>query len=312
MVVKEIHEGETLKKIKNILRSLRRKDEAVAGIIVAVMIVGLILAVISIVQSLYVPKWMEAREAEHMGAIADQFSQLAYAIDSQAALKQPFPISTSITLGSKELGFLMSNKAFGRLSIVPNGGSYLVGLQIGSTSTGDFGVLHYSSENVYFINQNYNYEGGALILNQSEGSVFAIEPTFTVNNYKSAPIDPRVNITWSCINLQPTGDKLSISGYGTYPVRTKYSSFYNSTMNNQSIHYIQITTSYPTLWARFLNSTFASANLQYGLNNDYTISETSDTVTISFPPIPPNAIPYYLNLQVVTISAQLAPGWIGS
>jgi hypothetical protein len=287
---------------------LRRKDEAVAGIIVAVMIVGLILAVISIVQSLYVPKWMEAREAEHMGTIADQFSQLAYAIDSQAALKRPFSISTSITLGSKELGFLMSNKAFGRLSIVPDGGSYLVGLHIGSTSVGSFGVLRYSSENAYFINQNYDYEGGALILNQSEGSVFAIEPTFTVIYNKTALPTPKVNITWSCINLQPAGDKLSISGYGTYPVRTKYLSFYNSTTNkSQSVQTIQISTLYPALWARFLNSTLLDAYMLYG--TDYTISQTSDTVTMTFPRVD---ISYYLNLQVETISTQLAPGWVGS
>src|SRR5512136_2524116 len=98
------------KRIK--MRSIQTKDEEVAGIVVAVMIVGLVLAVISIIQTIYIPKWMEAREAEHMGVVSDQFSQLKFAVDTQIALKENTPVSTSITLGSRELGFFISNKAF--------------------------------------------------------------------------------------------------------------------------------------------------------------------------------------------------------
>lgn len=293
--------------MKKVLKSLKKKDEAVAGIIVAVMIVGLIIAVISIIQSLYVPKWMEAREAEHMGTIADQFSQLAFAIDSQAAMKQPTPISTSITLGSKELGFLSSNKAFGRLAIVPNEGSYIIGLDIGSTSTGSFGTLRYASENAYFLNQDYYYEAGAVILNQTEGSVFVIEPTFTVNHSAS-----KVNLSWTCININPIGDKLSISGYGTYPVRTTFAAFTNaSTDISESVKTIEIMTSHPSLWLRFLNSTLSNAKLVNG--SDYTLVKTSGTATVTFSHGGTNSVTnYYLNLKVVTISTQLAPGWIES
>jgi hypothetical protein len=292
--------------MKKVLKSLKKKDEAVAGIIVAVMIVGLIIAVISIIQSMYVPKWMEAREAEHMGVIADQFSQLSFAIDSEAAMKQPVPISTSITLGSKELGFLSSNKAFGRLAIVPNEGSYIIGLDIGSTSTGSFGTLHYSSENAYFINQDYCYEAGALILNQTEGSVFTIEPTFsaTVNASRGT-----VNLSWTCININPTGDKLSISGYGTYPVRTTFLSYTNtSTDISQSVKTLQITTSFPSLWLRYLNSTLSKANLING--TDYTLAKTSGVAAVTF--LHDHIFHYYLNLKIITISTQLAPGWIES
>lgn len=288
------------------MKSIKKKDEAVAGIIVAVMIVGLIIAVISIIQSLYVPKWMESREAEHMGTIADQFSQLAFAIDSQAAMKQPIPISTSITLGSKELGFLSSNKAFGRLAIIPNGGSYIIGLDIGSTSTGSFSTLQYASENSYFLDQQYNYEAGALILNQTEGSVFTLEPTFSATYNASRGT---ANLSWTCINLNPIGDKLSISGYGTYPIRTTYLSFSNtSTDISQSVKTFQIMTSFPSLWIRFLNTTLSNANLING--TDYTVAKTSNTATITF--LHNHVLHYYFNLKVVTISTELAPGWIES
>jgi hypothetical protein len=45
--------------MRKLIQTIKKKDEAVAGIVVAVMIVGLVLAVISIIQTIYVPKWMD-------------------------------------------------------------------------------------------------------------------------------------------------------------------------------------------------------------------------------------------------------------
>jgi hypothetical protein len=201
------------------IRSIKTKDEAVAGIVVAVMIVGLVLAVVSIVQTIYVPKWMESREAEHMGVVSDQFSQLKFSIDTQIALKENVPISSSITLGSRELGFFMSNKAFGRLALIPAGWDYRITRTVGDTYEDNFGILRYTSENAYFLNQAYNYEIGGIILNQTQGSVFIIKPEFSALYNTSTR---HVDLSLRCIDLVPNDEKLSISGYGTYPVRTKY------------------------------------------------------------------------------------------
>ena len=71
------------------LRSLKDQDHGVVGIVVAFLITGLIVIVISIVQTVYVPKWMEQAEADHMEIVADQFSQLKFAIDTQSAIRKP-------------------------------------------------------------------------------------------------------------------------------------------------------------------------------------------------------------------------------
>jgi len=62
-----------MKQKQNMIRSLKTRNEAVAGIVVAVMIVGLVLAVVSIIQTIYVPKWMETREAEHNLGVDGEF-----------------------------------------------------------------------------------------------------------------------------------------------------------------------------------------------------------------------------------------------
>lgn len=283
-----------------LIRSLKTKNEAVAGIVVAVMIVGLVLAVVSIIQTIYVPKWMETREAEHMGVVSDQFSQLKFAVDSQIALQKNSPISSSITLGSRELGFFVSNKAFGRLAINTNGWAYRVVTTIGNTYEDNLGVLRYNSENAYFLNQAYTYESGGVVLDQTQGYVYIIKPDLSVNYNTSLR---QVTLSLRCIDLVPTDERTSITGYGTYPIRTQY-----LTSTNTSIDLIQsltIITSYPNIWYNFVNATLSDAYLVK--NTDYTITKTSNQVTLSFNYPPLNNV--ILDLEKCSISTQITLGW---
>jgi len=286
--------------MRKIIKSLRKKDEAVAGIVVAVMIVGLVLAVISIIQTIYIPKWMESREAEHMGVVADQFSNIKFTIDTQIALKENVPVATSITLGSRELGFFMSNKAFGRLALISNGWAYRFVRTAGDTYEDNYGILRYSSENAYFLNQIYNYEIGGVVLNQTEGAVFIIKPEFSVLYNASTRI---ANLSLTCIDLVPNDEKTSISGYGTYPVRTEYMSATNTTIT--SLKTFVVTTPFSSIWYTFLNTTLSDANLVK--NTDYTITKTSNQVTITFNSPPLTNV--NLDLTKIQIAAQITPGW---
>jgi hypothetical protein len=292
-----------MKQNRKEIRSIKTKDEAVAGIVVAVMIVGLVLAVVSIVQTIYVPKWMEAREAEHMGVVSDQFSQLKFAVDSQIVLKENIPISSSITLGSRELGFFMSNKAFGRLALISNGWAYRITRTPGDTYEDNLGILRYTSENAYFLNQAYNYETGGVILNQTQGAVFIIKPEFSVLYNTSIR---QVDLSFTCVDLVPTDEKVSITGYGTYPVRTEYITSTNNTIS--LVKSLTIITPFPTIWFNFLNSTLSDAHLVK--NTDYTITKSSNQVTVSFTYPPLTSV--ILDLEKITISTQISPGWSNS
>ncbi len=286
--------------MRKIIKSIRKKDEAVAGIVVAVMIVGLVLAFISIIQTIYIPKWMESREAEHMGVVANQFSDLKFTIDTQIALKEDVPVSSSITLGSRELGFFMSNKAFGRLALISGGWAYRIVRTAGDTYEDNYGILRYTSENAYFLNQIYNYEVGGVILNQTEGAVFIIKPEFSAKYNTSTRI---ANLSLTCVDLVPNDEKTSISGYGTYPVRTEYVSATNTTIT--SVKTIIVFSPFSSIWYNFLNATLSDENLVK--NTDYTITKTSNQVTITFN-TPPLTI-VNLDFKKIQISAQITPGW---
>jgi cell division protein FtsL len=171
-----------MKKNRRVLQNLKKKDDAVAGIIVAILLVGLIISVLAIIQTVYVPRWMEQKEAEHMHTVLDQFSLLKFAIDTQAISgSSDISLSTSITLGSKEWPIFSSSRAYGTLEIIEEGTEFKI-MDTGGTQllTSTFGIIKYSSSNAYYLDKTYVYETGALISSQSDGNVMSIVPNFFV------------------------------------------------------------------------------------------------------------------------------------
>src|SRR5512136_787170 len=105
------------------MKILKKKttDNAVVGVVTAILLVGLIVAVVSLVQTMYIPKIMKEREADHMDKVAEQFTYLTSVIDGQAADgAKNMPTATSVTLGSKELPYMLSIRAYGSLEILDN------------------------------------------------------------------------------------------------------------------------------------------------------------------------------------------------
>ncbi len=285
------------------VRKAKNADDAVVGIVAAFLIVGLIVAVVSVIQTVYIPKWMEQQEANHMEGIGNQFAQLKYAIDQHMLTRQKgIPITTSITLGSKELPFLMSSRAFGSLAIIPDQCSITVKNSTGVTKFScPVGIIEYSSANAYYLNQDYIYEAGAVILNQNQGNTMVIKPNFLVSK------EEKVSISFIITNISVVAGKNSIAGYGTYPIQTEFS-YYNDTIPViQNVSTITIGTHYQNAWDIFINTTLRNQGLNYQkYGTDYTITISESGITVNFTD-PSNV---NLDLKIIKINAQVAPGWI--
>jgi len=232
--------------MKNI-KKITKSDNAVVGIVATFLIVGLIVAIISVIQTVYIPKWMEQSEAEHMETVTEQFSQLKFAIDTQSAIKQKdTPISTPITLGNKELPFLMSSRAYGFLDLYPDKCTVII--NDSDYNSYSLGVIKYSSANSYYLNQVYIYEAGAVILSQSQGNTILIKPAFSVtSNGKN------VSLSFSITNISTIGGKRSIHGYGIYPIQTEYLSS-NTPILFKNISKVSINTDYGDAWQKFFKN----------------------------------------------------------
>jgi len=279
-------------------KKLKNSDNAIVGIVAAFLIIGLIIAVLSLVQTQYVPKWMEEKEADHMSQVADQFAQLKYSIDTHSVNKiKNTPISTSITLGSKELPYLMSVRSFGQLEIIDNAGGLNIANNTESLFNCSLGSIKYSSSNAYFINQNYVYEYGGVILSQSDGNTMKIRPSIFVK------FEENVTITFDLISISTIGGKGAISGFDTYPIQTEYLSLDSlPTITNISKFYL--TTSYTDAWYSFLNNTLINAGLKY--RDNYSMIKNNENITVIFD----NSVTVNVEINIFDIGAQIAPGWI--
>jgi hypothetical protein len=279
-------------------------DSAVVGMVSAILIIGLIVAVISIIQVIYVPVIMEQREAEHMDKVTEQFGSLTSIIDSQASNKMKgVPIATFVTLGNKELPFLVSSKAFGTLEILNKSCTVTISHtpinSTAQTSIFPIGTIAYSSTNAYFLNQNYTYEAGAMIVSQSQGNLMMCLPGFFVDfNSKTNT----VNISFDVVNISSVGKKTIAGGFGTYPIQTE---FYDISINKTytNVDYITITTPHSNSWSDFMNRSLKEADLKY--NTHFILTESGPTLKLKFlPPITVEVI-----FKIIDIRAQIGPGW---
>jgi len=292
------------------IKCLKKSDDAVAGIIVAVLIIGLILSILTVIQTIYVPDWMEQSEAEHMEEVSNQFAMLKYALDIQlTAEKENSPISTSICLGNKELPFFSSNKAFGLLEIQSDASIITIIDKDDFAESYPAGIITYSSDNSYYMNQKYIYENGAIIIDQQGKNVMSIEPVFEIDNTNA----PTYDIVFKIVDIKSVGGKKSIGGYGTYPIRTDYSDLGEDPKVFSNIKKISITTDYQNSWRLFLLNKFISAGLSEDTDaitwpddGDFVITTNNDEITVEINPV--NTV----NIEIIPkeITAQIARGWV--
>jgi hypothetical protein len=278
-------------KIEN-RKNLRSNDEAVVGIIVTVLLIGLFLAVMVMLNTVYVPQWLEESEASHMEDISNQFAQLKYALDIQSIVNDSTAVSTSITLGIKELPFFDTGRTFDTLEIVDDGVEVVFTGTFGiETYTSD--IIQYTSSNSYFVDQSYIYEAGALIISQDDGSVLFGKPSIIVKNYAE-------NISFVFINVQGINGKTEISGYGKYPIYTECVVPTNDYDLLEGIENITIKTNHPHAWEIAMQNSFRYS----GMN--YTITKDANHVYVSFTY---ETIPNYnIYLKEVDINSQIAFG----
>jgi hypothetical protein len=282
-------------------KSINNSDEAVVGIVVTVLLIGLILAVLVMVNTVYVPQWTEGKEAAHMEEVSNQFTQLKYALDLQSIANDSTTMSTSIVLGSREIPFFNSGRTYGSLEIEDNNCRIIVNRNGTSTSYSYLSdSIKYSSGNSRFVDQSYIYQAGALILNQLESNIVYGMPSFLVTVWGE-------NMSFTIVNISGISGKTFISGYGTYPIYTKciYQDNTYNIINN--VTNITVVTEYPNAWKMVFNNTLVS----YTYNGiDFSFDESySDRIIVEFSDTEGD----YFNLFVkeVDISAQIAFGLVG-
>jgi hypothetical protein len=291
---------EVVGEMKN--RKFGTHNQAVAGVIEALLMVALVSVVISMIQLIYIPQIMEQKEAEHMDLVSNQFSTLKSMIDLQGITRSSAPISSMITLGSRDLPYFITAKAFGEVSVKENPTYKITVLPPpGSLPSGTVPLtsIQYAADNYYFVDQTYIIEGGGLIVQQPDGvPVMRADPSISsVNNTNT------ITLHFDLIHVITIPGKNSTNGEGNCFIRTNYSSNRTHFDTIQPGGHIRIYTAYPNAWNESLHNLLGI----YAVNGYINIAVAPAQ---SYIEIIPGTKDILLQLNVIEIYVQIGQGWI--
>ena len=271
-----------------------KNDHAVVGVFTAALIISLIVVVLGVVNTVYVPQWMKSAEFQHMNQVSNQFAQLKSTLDIQSITNGSSVVGSVVTMGSFEVPFFGVRQSFDELSIPSRSCTFSMTNKSGFDLVYTSDSIKFSSQNTNFVDQSYIYEAGALILNQVNKSVLFAAPSIFVTEYGK-------NLTITFINISVgTGASTLMSGRGTYLIYTKI------LQNNQqytlihNVTKITIQTNYPDAW----NNAFTVSLLYSDIESQ--INKTNNNITVNF--IDDQGNYYNVFIREVKIIADLAFG----
>ena len=298
-------------------RNFRKEKTAVAGVIEALLLIGLVAIILALIQYNYVPQIMEEKEAEHMDVVSNQFAQLKSVIDSQSLMGvlgsgetlARAPMSSPITLGSKELPYFVSARSSGQVDIYdkddvtdslvnidPNPDNFSSGIPLTS--------IVYKAYNFYYLGGSplsYILEGGSIILQQNEGGTVLVQPAMSVETISPSAI----KINYDIPLFKSIPGKNHTGGYLDCYVRTNYTT--HETYSNTSINFINISTDYIEAWNQSLINN--DNGLLWDYYNDYIDVDFDDPINptkIIIQPLPGKTL--NIEITIVEIGVQTGPG----
>lgn len=286
---------EVMKKIE-----ISYQQHAVAGVIEALLLVALVAVIISTIQLIYIPEIMEQREADHMDVVENQFSYLKSVVDIQSTMQEDIPVSSPITLGSKELPYFVTARAFGQLDILDNTNSWIC---FDSLSPPDgqcypLTSIQLDSMNSYYIDQDIILEGGGIIIKQSDGEAMKVAPSISWELQGGT-----INIDWTLPEFFSIAGKNSTAGFKNCYIRTNYSS--KEVIDFDNPNFVDIHTDYQTAWNNSLNLIFDEV-----IENDDISIQKWPVDTPEYVRIQGNAKNISVDITIVHIGAQIGPGTV--
>jgi len=253
--------------------SWRNDRRGISGAVTAVMLLLIITSVLSIVMLVFVPAWGESDETQHMRVTLEQFYSLRENIDAQVLRESPVAASSKITLGNAPSALLGFSKSTGRIVSNPFNGSLTVHNMTDPTDLFALsrGNITYSSQNSYLDQQSYVYEQGAILVAGPSEAAMRAPPHFGVSRGEGG------NLSVSMLFVSVSGDFSSFTGTENAIIETRLVARDGTVYEGgewtlgRNLR-INITTPYPTAWARYFNSTLTAPLTNLTWQTEYNIT----------------------------------------
>jgi len=267
------------RKTRTVKWSWRSSKTGIAGAVTAVLFVIIITTILTTVALYFVPVWSKDAESEHMNRVNNQFMAIQDGITDQlAAGERASSLYSHIVLTSGTTNSFLGisgEPSQGTLIFDPNQSAF--DLHDTDSPAEIFamakGRLTFQSHNNQFIQQEYVYENGAIIIGQGTCSTVreGVAPEIHRNEF-------------GCLTLLVSfyslfGDSAYITGSGSAGVETRVLHTEQAELplpGSKNITY-NGTTKYGAGWARYVNSTLVANMASWNFtSSDYTISWNSN------------------------------------
>ena len=254
-----------------------QKERGLSEVVGFILLLGVVVAAFALWMTYVVP--INGREAEivHMNAVKDRFTDYKIALDSlwinspyKASWSQSgVPLSTSINLGTGG-GNSMASGMFlpllnpvaspAVLAVKDNGDTMTIrsgGPATPVDLTFNMSILEYQSQNYYWIQQTYYYQGGGVFLAKENGSTCRVSPlvSFVSNS------DQSYSVTVIPVRLYGVG---SMGGNGPVRVDSRFKNPRDPIEVQNAWANISVTVAdYPTakMWLDVFNTTRRSGGI---------------------------------------------------
>jgi hypothetical protein len=182
------------------------------------MMLGILLSILAMIFTVYIPSWAKSGEANHMESVVDSYFDFKSNIDKQIGDEKGVgsSLTTQIKLGAEGGSVLGIGQTTGTLSY--RSSEFNIRVYNTNNTLNNYGQasgnVYFTSRNVYYTNQYLTYENGAIIVEQSTKSIMRAKPDFGIT-YS----DNRTTLILTQIHLSGTSN--SISGTGHHTIESK-------------------------------------------------------------------------------------------
>jgi hypothetical protein len=287
---------ETEKEKTRLFSRFLKSESAAATVIMAILLLGLVFTMISVVKLEHVPEWKNDAEQDQAYEIWDSMTGLKVRIDMLSGLMESNNYSTNslsatipFNIGGGEIPIFEPSMSSGKLELNTERCRMTIKPYNSTNQTRNAyfiecgGISCYSSNRQY-PDQIFRYENGALILADGKCSTMKQFPVFAIEENKTK----KDNYTVFIRAVEVLGEPNSVSSNTIIPLRLtgwratpRYDSSEDDSVSINAFN-LTIATKYPEAWYVYFNETAQEKGLEY--EEDYTVKLDSNSVRFCFLP----------------------------
>ncbi len=256
-------------------------SSGISTVLGAILILGLIFTVLLVFRLTYLPDMKKQAEADHMNVALQDIIDYKLKLDLASQSGKGSITTMGIQMGGGAIPVIDQGLSSGTLMIDPSYGQLIIKARDMNGSVFDvskrtnLGDIIYRSSNNFWLDQDFHYEDGMVILSQNNGDTMVAEPGISVMKNMTTS---QTSIVLNDIRIDGKPDTIGSTGSEVIK-STLFADNYSSSFIVVKELDISITTDYTGEWSKFFENELNAAGLNKG--TDYTLSTDDRTVNVT-------------------------------